>query len=374
MKRIAVIMAGGSGERFWPLSRRQNPKQLLRLVSEDRTMIEESIERIAPMIAYEDIYIITSEVLAEPIRKVVRCLPPENIIPEPAKRNTAPCLALSASVALAKYKEHSPSEISVAVLTADQSIYPENKFIETVDAALNYAETKEMLVTIGIVPDRPETGYGYVETMDRFSANDSAEVVSVVSFREKPSLQSAVEYVESGRFLWNSGMFFWRLDTFINELKEHLPEVGNKIISMALNFGEELTESTDKLNNYISEIFASCPSISIDYGLMEKSNRVAVAKALFSWDDVGAWDALRRTKQADADGNIIIGDVSAIATNNSIIINNSSGKIITAANGLDNIAIIVTEDAVMVCPIDNVQDVKKNVEDIRSRFDGDKWL
>lgn len=374
MKRIAVIMAGGSGERFWPLSRKKNPKQLLRLVSEDKTMIEESIERIAPMIAYEDIFIITSEILAEPIRKVVRQLPAENIIPEPAKRNTAPCLALSASVALAKYKDQSPSEISVAVLTADQSIYPETKFIETVDAALAYAEKYEKLVTIGIVPDRPETGYGYVEIEEKFSNGDTAEVVPVVSFREKPSLPSAIEYVESGRFLWNSGMFFWRLDTFVNELKEHLPEVGEKIISMALNFGDELSESKDKLNSYISEIFGNCPSISIDYGLMEKSHNVAVAKALFSWDDVGAWDALRRTKQSDAHGNIISGEVSAIATNNSIIINNSNGRIITAANGLDNIAIIVTDDAVMVCPIDKVQDVKKNVEDIRSRTNGDNWL
>jgi len=375
MKRTAVIMAGGSGERFWPLSRRELPKQLLKLNSPNMTMIEESILRIKPLIPKEDIYIITSEVLVNPIRNVLTNFPKENVIPEPYKRNTAPCLALAAGAISAKYSSlgYNNSDISIAVLTADQSIEPNNLFVETVAAALEYAEKYKKLVTIGIIPDRPETGYGYVEINKELIRSATTYISEVVSFREKPSYEAAMEHVESGNFLWNSGMFFWRLDTFIEEMNLHLPEVANSIQPYIEQLYGKINMPYDSIAELIGKEFYSSPNISIDYGLMERSYNVVVAKALFKWDDVGSWDALRRSKTADESGNIISGDVSLVNTSNSIIINSTEGKTIVSAIGLDNIAIITSGDAILVCPIDKVQDVKKSVEDIRSRF-GEKWI
>ncbi len=372
MKRVALIMAGGAGERFWPLSRKTFPKQLLKLNSPDKTLLEESIDRISPIISKEDIYIITSELLAPVMQEMLGNFPKENIIPEPAKRNTAPCLALGAAVVLAKYENKGikPENLSIAVLTADQAISPEDGFIATVDAAMSYAEKNHSLVTIGINPSRAETGYGYIELGEL----DYSIIFKVKSFREKPNYEAAKEYMESGKFLWNSGMFFWRVSTFASELERHLPEVGGKIKLMQEKIKHALSEPQSSLGEQIGDIFSACPSVSIDYGLMEKSDCVAVAKATFDWDDVGAWDALRRTRQQDSYGNISEGTNSLIDTRNSIIINESKGKAIASVIGMENVAVIVTEDAVMVCPIDKVQDVKKSVEDIRAKFGDDKWL
>ncbi len=375
MKRTAVIMAGGSGERFWPVSRRNNPKQLLKLNSPDMTMLEESIARIEPLIPKEDIFIITSEILANPIRRVLKDFPAENVIPEPAKRNTAPCLALAAAVIASKYmsKGFQLDALSIAVLTSDQAIKPNHLFIQTVAAALDYAEQNKKLVTIGITPDRPETGYGYVEIFDKFDDSPEPSIAEVISFREKPNYDAANEYVNSGRFLWNSGMFFWRLDTFIDELKVHLPEVACYIKPFINKLADKLAEPHNSIAEYIGDEFSACPNISIDYGLMERSRNVAVAKALFKWDDVGSWDSLRRSRYIDEAGNVLSGDISFFDTTNSIIINETNGNSIVAVIGLDNIAVITSGDAILVCPVDRVQEVKKSVEDIKRCY-GNRWI
>lgn len=373
MKRTAVIMAGGSGERFWPLSRKRRPKQLLKLLSEDKTMIEESISRISSLIAPEDVFIITSELLVEPMRESLVMIPPQNIVAEPYKRNTAPCLALAAAFIADRYNYLPLDQISIAVLTADQDISPEIDFVNTVAAALDYAENQKALLTIGIPPARPETGYGYIETESKFEDNHSAQILPVKSFREKPDLDTAKTFIESGNFLWNSGMFFWRLDTFIENMIECLPAVGINIAVMKGNLSGKTNDLHLSIEPLIGDVFEKFPNISIDYGLMEKANNVAVAKALFKWDDVGSWDALERVRVKDSENNIVHGAASIIDSKNSIIINESDNKIITACLGLDNMVVVVTKDAVMVCPKDRVQDVKKHVEDIRSRF-GEEFL
>lgn len=373
MKRTAVIMAGGSGERFWPLSRMRKPKQLLKLVS-DKTMLEESIDRISGIISPEDVFIITSRVLLEPIRNALPELPPENVIAEPYKRNTAPCLALAAAFIAEKYAgDYDPSAISIAVLTADQDIKPVDSFSKTVGAALEYVEKENALCTIGIPPSRPETGYGYIELEEPFSGDDSPGIKPVLRFREKPDAQTAAEYIETGRFLWNSGMFFWRLDNFIESMKKCLPDVGDKIMSMSVLYKKRTHIALPDALESVVSIFEAFPNTSIDYGLMEKAGNVTVAKALFSWDDIGSWDSLERIKTADDTGNIIEGETAIVDSHNSIIINNSDKKIIVAGLGLENMAVIATEDAFMVCPKDRVQEVKKCVEQIREDKN-DKWL
>jgi mannose-1-phosphate guanylyltransferase len=375
MKRTAVIMAGGSGERFWPLSRKRKPKQLLALES-DKMMLEQAIDRILPVISSDDIYIITSEILLKPIRAAIPELPPENILAEPFKRNTAPCLALAASFIEAKYSsDYKRDEISIAVLTADQSIKPDDGFAKTIESALNYVENNNAIATIGIIPSRAETGYGYIEIDGKFTAGESEpEILPVVKFHEKPDFNQAGKYLKAGNYLWNSGMFFWRLDVFTEQMKKHLPAVGSAIDTMTALAKGKTTIAYDTAFNEVAAVFEKFPDISIDFGLMEKADNVVVAKALFDWDDIGSWDSLDRIKKKNNDGNIIEGITSLHDVANSTIINQSTdNKIIVAGIGLDNFVIVVTDDAVLVCPKDRVQEVKQCVKQIRES-DNDKWL
>ena len=365
MKRVVVIMAGGSGERFWPLSRMKKPKQLLALTS-DKMMLEEAIDRVSEIIPSEDIFIITSEVLLNPIREALPKLPAQNIIAEPFKRNTAPCLALAAGFIAAKYANHvSTDQISVSVLTADQEINPTEGFKNTVKKILDFVESNEAICTIGINPIRPETGYGYLETATAFKNLNICEILPVKAFHEKPNIETAREYSKSGVHFWNSGMFFFRLDTFIKGMIKYLPEVGNKIVDIQSAYQNNTEIVFDSAFKGISSVFEQFPDISIDYGLMEKYNNIYTANALFEWDDVGSWDALDRVKSRDENGNIIEGIEAIVDCNNSIFVNKTSGKIAIGAIGLDDFVVVVTDDSVMICPKDKVQDVKKCVQKLK---------
>lgn len=369
MQRTCVIMAGGSGERFWPVSRRAFPKQLLALTDSGKPMIVEAIERISPLIPRRDIFIITSEILLAPTRAVLPDFPPENIIAEPAKRNTAPCLALAASIISARYAELALNDISMAVLTADHSISPAEEFRKTVDIALHYAEKAGRLTTVGITPVRPETGYGYIETVSKTEVNTPAEVIR---FCEKPDIVTARRFLESGNFYWNSGMFFWRLDVFIDEITAAMPLYSQKIAELTQAYFKSNKIALEASEHSARECFAEFPDISIDYGLMERSRKTSVVPAGFSWDDVGSWDALDRLRTADKSGNIIEGNSVAIDNMHSIIINKSS-DMTAAVIGTENIAVIVTDDAVLVCPKDRVQDVKRAVVALREKGE-EKYL
>lgn len=366
-------MAGGSGERFWPLSRMKKPKQLLKLTHAEKTMIEEAIDRISGMIAPEDVFIFTSEILLKPLREALPNLPPQNIVAEPFKRNTAPCLAMAAAFLSERYAEQgiSPKHISVAVLTADHHISPDDLFLKTVNAALDFAENNPALVTIGIQPNRPETGYGYIEVEQ---TSDDSSVKPVVRFREKPNYETALEFIDFGNYLWNSGMFFWRLDTFKDVVRRHLPKVGDHFEEMRQAFKKETEIAHEGAVEAIKPIFEKFPDISIDYAIMEKAENVAVAKADFLWDDVGSWDSLDRTQKRNAEGNVKSGIVALVDTQNSIVINSSHNKkMIVSAIGVQDLVIVVTDDAILVCPKDRVQDVKKAVSHIRDNHAGE-WL
>ncbi|HRP02623.1 MAG TPA: sugar phosphate nucleotidyltransferase [Candidatus Kapabacteria bacterium] len=363
MKKIAVIMAGGAGERFWPLSRIKQPKQLLNLSSLDRNMLQEAVDRIVDLFDLEDIFIITSKVLQKPIKQALPELPMQNIIAEPAKRNTAPCLALATSYILAKYGEQHANNIVVSVLTADQLIQPKEKFIQIIEQLNNFCLHQNTIATIGIIPNRAETGFGYIEFNNDLK-NDN--IYEAIKFHEKPDHSRALEYIQKGNFLWNSGMFFYRLDYFVNQMIKHLPEVGSKIDIMSKKYSNNVSLNFEGANPELQEIFESMPDISIDYGLMERTDRVSIIKSNFIWDDLGSWDSLFRAKKTDKDGNIIEGNVEVINVTNSIIINKASKKFISTAAGLDGFVIINTDDSLMVLKIEDVQDVKKIVNLIKS--------
>jgi mannose-1-phosphate guanylyltransferase len=346
MRRIAVIMAGGSGERFWPLSRRLRPKQLLRLTHPEQTLLEESARRIEPLVGNDSIIVATNPILQAPIQEA-GVVPSENVWAEPDKRNTLGCLVWTAAMLRARY---GADDVAVAIITADHKIDSPDAFRGCASTALDIAEAEGALVTIGIRPDRAETGYGYIEFE---SGSPVGGGYRVASFREKPSADIAETYVASGRYLWNSGMFFWTLDTFERELKAAQPEVWTTYQNLCAEVLKGDFEAA-------ADVFRQLPNISIDYALMERASNVAVVPSNFPWDDVGAWDALHRTLETDANGNVQQGDTLMLDCTNSILLNEGNGIKLTAV-GLSGIVAIVSKDAIMLCPVDQVQRVKEIV-------------
>lgn len=354
-QRYVVIMAGGSGERFWPLSRMERPKQLLRLTSQHCTMLEEAIQRIAPIVPVENILIVTSRVLRQAIVDAMPDLPARNVIAEPAKRNTAPCLALAAAIIRQREAEagRAPAA-SMAVLTADHYIGDVEAFRADVTTALEEAEAHGTLVTLGIVPTRPETGYGYIRMAD----GERRRVMTVEAFREKPDLATALDYLRSRQYLWNSGMFFWTVDALATAMATSVPTIAAAIGPMADALATDREADLDAA-------FAALPDISIDYGVMEQATNVRVVPATFPWDDVGSWDALDRMQEQDAAANVVLGDVHVLDTASSIIVNASERRHVVTTLGVDGLVVVVTDEATMVCRKERAQDVKKIVAVLR---------
>lgn len=353
MNSYVVIMAGGSGERFWPLSRMRKPKQLLKLTSPDTMMIEEAIARIEPLIPKERILIITSEILRQPIIDALPDLPSENVIAEPAKRNTAPCLALACSVIEAREGR----DALMAVLTADHFIGDEQAFRQDVALALAYAQTNDALVTMGIPPTRPETGYGYIRMTQRAAPST---VAKVAEFKEKPAFEVALDYVRSGEYVWNSGMFFWRTHALRDTMMSVLPDVGKHIESMTQSCREHKSVA-------LGLTFNEMPDISIDYGVMERAPNVHTVPASFPWDDVGSWDSLDRMQTLDDRGNVRQGSTLVLDSHNSVVVNAHGGDHVVTTVGVENIVVVVTNDATMICPKHKAQDVKNIVKSLREQ-------
>lgn len=377
MEKVAIIMAGGAGNRFWPLSRIDRPKQIIKFDDNTPTLLEEAIERASTVIDLGNIFIITNQYLKDPIANIITDIPKENIIAEPLKRNTAPCLSLAASVIASRMEQRGvpESEISVAVLTADQRIFPVQSFSKILESLLKYVYYNEVLATIGIKPERPETGYGYIEVEADFDyTNQSLQIQPIKSFHEKPTQIKAGEYFRSNRYLWNSGMFFYRLDTFVNKMIKYAKDIGDFIYEMKDIINNNPSEDNFTQNRSILNIYSNFPDISIDYALMEKAKKVVVAPATFSWEDLGSFEALPRIYSVDANQNYIQGEVVELETNNSILINRSERKdMILSILGYSNIVVTLTDDAVMICPRSRVQEVKRLVEEIANQ-DKRQWL
>lgn len=347
MRRVAVIMAGGAGERFWPLSRKDHPKQLLSLTGSGKTMLEEAVERIAPIVGLENTFISTVPHLAAPIAAASAGVSPDHILAEPAKRDTAGALAWTAACLMAAF----PNEpFSMCVVTADHRISPAEGFQSTVRSALSVAENMEGLVTIGIKPTRPETGYGYIESGE-VAASPEVPVHRVRRFREKPQIETAIEYVQAGNYLWNSGMFFWTITTFLNELDAASPEHAQFVRQAANLLAEGRHEEA-------AELFETLPKISIDYALMEKAKRVFVAQAAFEWDDLGSWDSLSRVRETDREGNLLSGKGALLECTESVILNTQIAQGVYAL-GIHDLVVVVTDEAVMICPKSRAQEVRK---------------
>lgn len=344
MDKFIVIMAGGVGSRFWPRSRKTMPKQLLNIFGEN-TMIQETFYRVKDIVTPENVLIITNKVQKALIEEQLPEIPAKNIIAEPIGKNTAPCIALAAQVI------NSISNDSVfATLPADHLIGNKEKFIATLNTAFEEAYSNKGLITFGIKPNKPETGYGYIN----FEKNNSKSVsFKVKKFVEKPNLETAEKYIQSGDYFWNSGMFVWRTDTILNEIKTHLPELDKEISEI------QSVIDTDSFYTLLAKIFKSIESVSVDYGIMEKSDKVFMMQGDFDWNDVGSWDTVYDLSSKDDKNNSVTGDVFIKNCSNSYI--HSPNKF-TAMIGMDNVVLINTDDALLVCNKDNVQEVKDVVD------------
>jgi mannose-1-phosphate guanylyltransferase len=341
----ALIMAGGEGTRFWPLSRKDNPKQFLKLNDDQKTMLQETVERIKELVPIEQIFIATNEAYREAIKKQLDGIPSENIIVEPMKRNTAACIGLSSVVIEDKY----PGSTMI-VLPADHLIKNEKKFVNILSKAVMTAATGKNLVTLGIKPTHPETGYGYIHYVDHLHTIDGDQVFKVQNFTEKPDLDIAKEFLNDGNYLWNSGMFIWRLDSILYNIEKYLPEMYKSLVNIKNALG------TDLEHKVIKNEFKHMESVSIDYGIMEKTDDIFVIPSSFGWDDLGSWPALERIKKIDDNGNVVVGKHYGIDTTNSII--HSPNKVVTTI-GLDDVVIVDTEDAILICDKNRAQEVKE---------------
>lgn len=357
-QRIGVIMAGGSGERFWPLSRQARPKQLLPLTGPDQSMLGEAVARLACLMPPDRIYVITGRALVEPIRAANVGVPAENVVAEPCKRNTSGALAYIAAHLLATLPNADPAQISLAVTTADHRIGDVAAFCAAVNAAMEAAESRDALVVCGIPPRHAETGFGYIQT----APGDAAGVVRpVCAFHEKPDRETARAFVASGDYFWNSGMFFWKLGAFLQELDTVRPALSAavRLMTTALRAGKAHNAET---------AFAALEDISIDYALMEHAHNVWMVRGDFPWEDVGAWPALDAVLPRDVRGNVLRGNPILVDCEDCVVFNDvGDAGMAVGVVGLRGMVVVATQDAVLVMPKERAQEVRRIVAELKTR-------
>ncbi|MDR2659427.1 MAG: mannose-1-phosphate guanylyltransferase [Spirochaetaceae bacterium] len=350
MKETALILAGGKGERFWPKSKKTLPKQFLSFTEDARTMIQLTVKRLAQIINYEDISIITNRDYVELVKRQLPQIPRENILVEPVSKNTASAIGFGAEIIKHRY-----GDAIMMVLASDHLIKDEKSYLKTMRTAAKVAEDGENLVTIGITPTYPETGYGYIK-FSKYEICNYPGVHTVKAFREKPDQQTAEEYFSSGQYLWNSGMFVWKISSVLKKFAEYLPDTYAGLEKIGSAIGK-----TD-FERVLHDEFRAFKNESIDYGIMEKAEHIYAVPGNFGWDDMGNWLAMERINNINEDNNTVAGDVITIGTRDSIII---GGKRLVATVGLENMIVVDSDDAVLICKKEKSQEIKKVIENLK---------
>ena len=350
MHKTAVIMAGGGGTRFWPVSRMERPKQLVKLTGDD-VMINETIKHYDHLIDRKDTFLVTNEKQARLMDQVLFDeVDRSHILIEPIQRNTAPCIIYAAMTIKKLY-----GDAVMAVLAADHHISNIREYERVLDLAMKTAEEEGKIVTIGIKPSFPSTGYGYI----KFDKEGSGEVRDLLKFVEKPQYEVARQYVDSGEYLWNSGMFVWTVSVILDYFKKLLPdmyEAMEKIYDKLGTSGEKAA---------IEEVYPTLQKVSVDYGIMEKAEGVRVIPADFGWNDIGSWDALDEVFPKDESGNVKVGQAVTIDCSGSVFFDASGDKLLTGI-GLKDTVVVQTKDSILVASKDQVQKVKDMVEKLRA--------
>ena len=335
-----LIMAGGKGTRFWPKSTEEKPKQFINLI-EDRTMIQLTVDRVRNIVPIEKIFVATGEKYIDLVKEQIPDLPNKNIIVEPVGRNTAPCILLASL-----YIKQIYNNCNIAVLPSDHLIKNEKLFLDTLKTANHFVkDNKESIVTIGITPDRPETGYGYI----KYDKIDKKNVVKVDRFVEKPNFEKAKQYLDSKEYLWNAGMFIFNIDYMLKELENNYSETYEVLQQLPSIYDENY-------NKILKEIYPKSESISIDYAVMEKSKNIYVIPSDFGWDDIGTWKSLERYIKEDENKNYIKGQASTYNSSNNILYSENK-KIVVI--GLDNIFCVESDNMIVIGPKDHMEELVK---------------
>ena len=340
----ALIMAGGKGTRFWPLSTEEKPKQFLNLIGEE-TMIQMTVNRIKPIIPIERVFVCTGEMYVDLVKEQLPELPEQNIIVEPEGRNTAPCIALSAFVIKKYYKD-----ANMIVLPSDHLISDEDEFRNVIKNADEFVkENKEAIITLGMEPTRPETGYGYIRYGKDEKVINNHKVIKVDAFVEKPNKEKAKAYIKEGNYLWNGGMFLWSADNILNQIEKYSKGTYEALKDIETVDNEEIQELIN--NNY-----HKTEAISIDYAVMEKSDSIYVVPSRFGWDDVGSWEALDRYREKDDKGNVLVGNAKVVDSHGNLVISSSHDIVV---EGLKDIYVIENDGKILVGHKSNVANVKE---------------
>lgn len=355
-------MAGGIGSRFWPMSREKQPKQFLDILGTGKSLIQMTFNRLNKMVPAENILVVTNERYRELVAAHLTEIPASNILCEPFMRNTAPCIAYANHWVAAKAGELA-NKANIIVAPADHLILDESRFLDIAQLAINHTSSTRNLVTLGIRPSRPDTGYGYIQFEDALDSTDE-KIRTVKTFTEKPHLELAEQFLESGDFCWNSGIFIWSLENITRAFEDSLPE-------MQELFGEHSDAfNTSKEKAAIASIYSDCENISIDYGLMEKTPNVSVVLSDFGWSDLGTWGSIHEKLHLDPEGNGTSGvELIAHESKGNIIVSDARGpgkKKLVALRGIDDYIVVDTEDALLVCPKSEEQWIKQLVTDMKT--------
>lgn len=347
--RYCVIMAGGIGSRFWPLSKEEKPKQFIDILGVGKSFIRQTYERFCDIVPKENFVILTNFAYMELVKEELPELDYSQILCEPARRNTAPCIAYAA------YHIHAKNPNAVMIVSpADHLILDSVTFTNVMRKASDFVENQDVLMTIGIKPNRPETGYGYIKTDEPLKEND---IVKVDKFVEKPDRDLAKLFVQSGKYLWNSGIFIWSSSAIRKAISQHLPD-----IDAIFSDGEHFFGTPDEIS-FIKKAFPMCQSISVDYGIMEKANNVYVGCADFGWSDIGTWGSLWENAKKDKLGNSIKGNkVVCHEVSNSIV--RIEGERVAVIDGLDNHIVVCDDNVLLICSMDREQEIKNYINEL----------
>lgn len=353
--RYCVIMAGGIGTRFWPMSRQSRPKQFLDILGTGRSFLRHTFDRFANIVPIENFIIVTNRRYFDLVKEHIPELQDSQILCEPIGRNTAPCIAYAAYSLL---KKHPDAEMIVT--PSDHLILNEKEFERVVESSLEFVAYRNALMTIGIQPTRPETGYGYIQK------SNSEEICKVKCFTEKPSLEMAETFLECGEFLWNAGIFIWKVRDIVAAIEKHLPDHATLFGSIADQLG------TDEEQSAIEQVFSSCRPISIDYGVMEKADNVYVHCGDFGWSDVGTWGSVYQQSRKDRYANALSNDHTNVYNTRNSLISVPKDKI-AVVSGLKDYIVVDTPDVLLICPKSEEQNIKSFIEDVKYET-GDKYI
>ncbi len=353
-----AIMAGGIGSRFWPMSRTDLPKQFLDILGTGKTLIQQTFERYSKLVPAENIYIVTAQEYVEIVKKQLPDFLEENILAEPSRKSTAPCIAYIAFKLLNK-----DTKAVMVAAPADNLVLETDEFIKTAKKALSFVESVNALVTIGIKPTYPNTGYGYIQHETKAAAPD---IYKVKTFTEKPNLELAQTFITSGDFLWNAGIFIWKVKNILAAMEKHLPEIYDVFVAEKDKF------NTPQEKEAVEEIYPQCTNISIDFGVMEKADNVYLIPGSFGWSDLGTWNSAWENKDKDYFGNAVVGKKVMTVDAKNCIVHVPDNKLVLL-QGLDEFIVVDTKDVLLICKKEKEQEIKDYVAEVKRNM-GEKYL